>query len=195
MLRRRIGSGALASQDTCPNVKAKPASLDRNGHYLPVASWFYVHPACGLVETDPGSRFSDFAPRRWHPGGADSQEEAENRFLAALLEFFAASGTTFEADIPVADDQQRVQHAAAAAGLELNGPRRGVLAGPLHPALAEAFPTITLAVLSVADEGVERLHIHDELRETFVRLDERGARELRSLLDNRGLLFKAGGSD
>lgn len=150
-------------------------------------SWFYVHPALGLVEGSPGT-FFQFAPEDWHPGGGAAQDDAEGQFLAVLIDFFAASATKFEADLPLPDDQTRLEAAAHLAGVPLDAPAKGVFVGRLDPGLAEAFPAKTQLVLSILEEGVERLYLHDDVRQTFVHLDEAEAIELRSLLERRGLL-------
>ena len=151
------------------------------------ANWFYVHPTAGVVHAGQLSSFKPLAPVDWHPDGEDAQAAAEDRFLAAVLEFLAEPGTTFTADLPIPEDQQRVHDAARAAGVTVHR-ARGLLSGSLDPALAGALTRAQL-VLSVRRHGVERLHLHDEVRQTFVQLTEHESESLRSLLNSRGLLL------
>ena len=152
------------------------------------ANWFYVHPATGLVRAGQVNSSAPLAPIDWHPGGEDAQADAEDRFLATVVEFLAEPATTFTADLPLPEDQRRLHDAALAAGVTVER-SRGSLAGPLEPALAAAFTARTQLVLSIRRGGVERLHLHDDVRQTFVQLTEHEADDLRSLLDSRGLLL------
>ena len=134
--------------------------------------WWYVHPARGVVDADPLDSFAGLAPEDWHPEGEEAQAKAEDEFLATLIEYFAVSGATFEADLPIVDDQVRLQSAARAAGLAVEPRKTGLYVGALHPALVNAFPAKTQLVLSVFRDGAERLHIHDDIRQTFAQLEK-----------------------
>jgi hypothetical protein len=156
---------------------------------LRLVSWFYVHPARGVVQADERDFGASLAPVDWHPDGEDAQDQAEDEFLASLIEFFAGPDATFEADLPLPVDQDRLQRAASVAGVTLKARGHAVFAGPLHAGLAGAFPAMTQLVLSVRRGGVERLHVHDDVRQAFAWLDDHEASRLRSLLGSRGLLL------
>ena len=98
--------------------------------------------------------------------------ETDDRFLAAVVGFFAGEGATFEADLIYDEEKANLRDAAAVAGVELERGRWSTIKGPLLPPIPGAFPARTQLVLDVWVDAVERLHLHDDVDELYVNLGE-----------------------
>lgn len=178
-----------AEKRQSPRMTRSPTPAARLPESRAVLTWFYVHPATGIVPADAPAEFQQLAPASWHPDGDMAQDKLGDEFLSALIEFFGRPGTTFEADLPLPDDQARLRAAAAEAGLTVEE-RGAAFAGALSPSLAAAFPSMSQMVLVLKRGGTERLHLHDDVREVFVHLDRAESDDLRALLADRGLFIQ-----
>lgn len=136
------------------------------------ATTYHVHPFSGLTRVEPSLPVRRLVPERWHDGSEDEQDELEARFLATVLGAFAGRGAAFEADLPLPHDVERLRAAAQAAGVELTEAGPGVFHGDLVPALCDAFPPHTQLVLDVRTADRVKVHLHDDVRELFVELED-----------------------